>query len=523
MIRKLQWKALLLFTILCGSSTVHAQATVEWSRTYGGNGADRGHCIKQIADGGFVVSGYTDTSNNGDVTGYSGGGDIWVLKLNSAGELEWQNAYGGTGSEPFTEAYSHIIETPDGGYLVTGESNSSNGDLTENHGNLDLWVFKINSQGTIEWQKSLGGSVHEGAYSILQEPDGGFVLVGYTSSNDGDVSGNHGITDGWIIKLSATGDIVWQKLLGGSWTDALSSIQHTNDGGYIAGGYTLSNDGDLEGLNPDGFGGYADFWVVKLNSDAEIEWQSVIGGTGKDWGRCIIPADDGGYVIAGDTESENGDVSEHFGDYDWWVVKVNATGAIEWEKSLGGTDREELNSVTAAADGSGFYMVGTTESADGHVTDNNGGKDVWLIKLNYSGDVILNQCFGGSENEEGYFGTEATDGKFVIAARANSDDGDVNENTQGEDVWIFKLNTGTLTNDYIVGKSQFYVYPNPADSTLWFSESLKKVEIHSVTGQMLMQNFDVSHIEIGSLPNGAYLVKAQKSDGTDIAQTIIKK
>lgn len=216
MFRKGTRKIITLSALILSGNTVLAQITPEWSKTYGGNGADRGHCIQQTSDGGFIISGYTDTNNNGDVSGYHGGGDVWVVKLDVSGDLEWQKTYGGTGSEPFTEAFTNIIQTSDGGYLITAESNSSDGDLTLNHGNLDLWVFKINASGDIEWQKSLGGGVHEGAHAILQEPDGGFLLAGYTSSADGDVVGNQGMSDGWLVKLGATGDLEWQKTMGGT-------------------------------------------------------------------------------------------------------------------------------------------------------------------------------------------------------------------------------------------------------------------------------------------------------------------
>lgn len=520
--RKIAQKAILLSSLVFWISTVFAQTTINWSKTYGGNGSDRGHCIQQTSDGGYVVSGYTDTNNNGDVSGNHGGGDIWVLKLDNSGNLEWQKAYGGTGGEPFTEANSKIIQTSDGGYLVTGESTSNNGDLTENRGNLDLWVFKIDANGVLQWQKSLGGAMHEGAHSILQEADGGFILAGYTSSTDGDVVNNKGMSDGWLIKLSATGDLVWQKTMGGSWTDALFSIQNTSDGGYITAGYTLSNDGDIGTLNPDGFMGYADFWIAKLNSNAEIEWQSVIGGSGKDEAKCIIQTNDGGYVVAGETESANGDISESFGKRDWWVVKLNAEGAMEWEKSLGGSQRDEVRSIVASSDGSGFFMVGTTESADNDVTDNHGGKDIWLVKLDYSGNIILNKCFGGTSSEKGFSIIQSTDNQIVIAGQAHSKDGDIVDDPQGDDVWVFKLDgISTGIEDHL--NLQISFYPNPVADVLFFSEHLETIEIYSISGHKLIQSSESSQIKVNSLSSGTYLLKAETVDGKILTQKIMKQ
>lgn len=522
--KKLVQQTIILLPLVFWGNIALTQTTIEWSKTYGGNGADRGHCIRQTADGGFIVSGYTDTDNNGDVSGYQGGGDIWVVKLDNSGNLEWQKAYGGSDTEPSTEAYTNIIQTSDGGYLVTGESRSSNGDLTDNHGLFDVWVFKIEADGDLEWQRSIGGGTHEGAYSILQEPDGGFVLIAYTSSADGDVAGHHGMVDGWLIKLSATGNIVWQKAMGGTWTDALTSIRHTGDGGYIVAGYTLSNDGDVAGLNPDGFSGYADYWIAKLNSSREIEWQKVIGGSKEDKARCIVQTSDGGYMVAGTTESNDGDVSEGLGNWDWWVVKLSATGTLEWEKTLGGSKRDEVRSIEATSDGSGYFVVGTTESTDGHVTGNHGGKDIWLVKLDNTGDIILNKCFGGTENEIGFFGIASTDDGIVVTGRTNSDNnGDILGDTEGEDLWVFKLGgKSSGMDDGHLSNLQLAIYPNPIVDMLYFSEQLDVAEIYSMTGQKLIQNTNCRKLSIGSLSSGYYLLKTQTKDQKTSFQKIIK-
>jgi hypothetical protein len=521
--KKIIYNSIFLLCVMFLSRNTSAQTPIEWNKTYGGNGADRGHCIKHTSDGGYIISGYTDTDNNGDVSGYDGGGDIWVVKLNTSGELVWQNAYGGSATEPWTEAYTTVLQTADGGYLITGESQSSNGDLTENKGNLDLWVFKIDTDGAIEWQKTLGGSVHEGAHAVLQEPDGGFLLAGYTSSADGDVSGQKGMTDGWLVKLSASGSPLWQKTIGGTWTDAFTSIKHTADGGYIVAGYTLSNDEDLAGLNPDGFGGYADYWIVKLNSTADVEWQSVIGGTGKDEGRCIISTTDGGYVVAGTTESEDGDITESFGERDWWIAKLNDTGAIVWQKSMGGSERDDIRTMTACADASGFFIVGTTESTDGDASGNHGDKDLWLVKLDYDGNVIFNRCYGSTGNEVGFDAIESSDGGITITGRANGDlNGDMLEETQGEDLWVFKLE-GSTTGIREQKHKDFFFYPNPANQQIYCSEFFQTLAIYSVNGQKLAEAANSRQIDISCLTPGVYSLKAKMADGSIVYSKWVKK
>src|SRR5690606_15934938 len=154
-------------------------------------------------------------------------------------------------------AYS-IQQTFDGGYILAGESNSTDWDVTGNHGGFDYWVVKISDQGSIQWQNSLGGSGNDRANSIIQTTDGGYIVTGYSNSTDGDVSGNHGGVDFWVVKLNNQGVIEWQKSLGGSNSDAAYNIQQTEDGGYVVAGLSSSNDGDVS-ENQAG----EDFWVVK--------------------------------------------------------------------------------------------------------------------------------------------------------------------------------------------------------------------------------------------------------------------
>ncbi|MHA1651797.1 MAG: hypothetical protein ACTSYB_16515, partial [Candidatus Helarchaeota archaeon] len=190
-----------------------------------------------------------------------GGYDFWVVKLSSTGVIEWQKCLGGSNND---WVYS-VQQTADGGYIVAGFTVSNDGDVSGNHDGedfCDFWVVKLSSTGVIEWQKCLGGSNYERAYSVQQTADGGFIVAGETKSNDGDVSGNHGGYDFWVVKLSSTGVIEWQKCLGGINDEGAYSVQQTADGGYIVAGYTDSNDGDVSGKH----GVCAcDFWVVKLS------------------------------------------------------------------------------------------------------------------------------------------------------------------------------------------------------------------------------------------------------------------
>jgi len=240
--------------------------TIQWQKALGGTGVDIANAVQQTADGGYIVAGSTD-SNNGDVSGNHGGGlhgDAWVVKLGVTGNIQWQKCIGGSSSD----RANAIQTTADGGYIMAAETYSNDGDVSGNHGWADAWVVKLGGTGTIQWQKALGGTDAEFANAVQQTADGGYIMAGYTNSNDGDVSGNHYfVNDAWMVKLDGTGTIQWQQTLGGTANDWAWSVQQTTDGGYIMAGEAISNDGDVTGNHNENLGGAGDAWVVKLGPD----------------------------------------------------------------------------------------------------------------------------------------------------------------------------------------------------------------------------------------------------------------
>jgi hypothetical protein len=283
-------KRILLLTLLLISSFGFGQKVViDWQKTLGGSSPDHATSIQQTTDGGYIVAGYS-SSDDGDVTGDNGSYDSWVVKLDAVGNITWQKSLGGSGDD---RAYS-IQQTANGGYIVVGWSDSNDGDVIGNNGDFDYWVVKLDAVGNITWQKSLGGSGLDRAWSIQQTTDGGYIIVGQSFSNDGDVTGNNGWADYWIVKLGVSGNIIWQKSLGGSSYDYAHSIQQIADGGYIVAGRSKSNNGDITGNN----GGY-DFWIVNLDASGNITWQKSLGGSGADAAYSIQQTTDGGYIIVG--------------------------------------------------------------------------------------------------------------------------------------------------------------------------------------------------------------------------------
>ena len=413
-----------------------------WQVNYGGSNSDIAYSEDLSSDEGTIIAGSTTSSVSGDVTGTNNGSnDFWVVKLDSEGALDWQKNYGGADSD----TAKSIKATSDGGYIVAGyTSSSSSGDVSgANKGNYDLWVVKLTGTGVIEWEKNYGGSEDDKAYSIRQTSDGGYIVAGETGSNaSGDVSGAcKGLNDFWVVKLSSTGVIEWEKNYGGSGYDEAYSVLQSSDGGYIVAGRTSSSsDGDVTGAN----NGIYDYWIVKLNSTGAIEWQKNYGGSNTDYCYAIQQTSDGGYITAGHSNSSaTGDFTgTGHGNYDIWVVKLTDAGVLEWQKNYGGNGVEHAYDLKITSDG-GYVVAGdTTSSANGDVTGTNKGiSDTWTVKLNNTGTIQWQYNYGGSSNDTFYGICETSEGKFIQCGPTQSSQSeDVTGTSNGNnDFWIVEL------------------------------------------------------------------------------------
>lgn len=496
-----------------------AQPQIEWQKSLGGTGDDIARCIQQTSDGGYIVAGHSN-SNDGDVIGNHGVDDCWVVKLDATGTIQWKKALGGVNND---QALS-VQETSDGGFIVAGESGSNDGDVIGNHGAGDFWVVKLDAIGTIQWQKSLGGTSWDGSQSIKQTLDGGYIVAGYSVCNDGDVTGNHGSWDCWVVKLDATGTIQWQKALGGLSTDWVHSIQQTSDGGYIVAGHSCSNDGDVTG-NHGGF----DYWIVKLDTIGTIQWQKALGGTENDNPQSIQQTTDGGYIIAGYSNSNNGDVIENHGDYDAWVVKFNGIEGIPWQKSLGGTGTDMAISIKQTADG-GYILAGSTLSLDGDVTGPHMGyKDIWVVKLDAIGVIKWQKSLGGTGDDYAFSIQQTADGGYIVAGVSMSNDGDVTGNHGNRDYWIVKLSATSDVQAPLFSIAS--ISPNPTTGKLNITlneikegEELQ-VNLVSLLGQTLISEKVSSPkftLDIANQARGIYMLHIQDKAGNAINHKIEK-
>lgn len=370
---------------------------------------------------------------DGDVSVSHGWQDYWVVKLASDGSIEWEKSFGGTEHDVATD----ILQTSDGGYIVAGRADSEDGQVTNHLGITDYWIIKLSIDGSIEWQKNFGGSGNDFAYTIFQTSDRGYVVGGASDSVNGDITDPHGDYDYWVVKLSNEGELEWQKSLGGSKDDFLYSIEQTDDGGYIGAGKSQSNNGDVTG-NHGGGNFVHDYWVVKLSSEGELEWQKSLGGTDHESASSVRQTDDGNYIVGGFARSTNGDVIGNHGGWDYWIVKLDTIGEIIWQKSFGGTDDDLSHAFQLTNDG-GYIAVGSSKSTWGEVTGNHGGQDFWAIKITDSGELDWQKSLGGNGNEIAFSVQQTTDDGLIVAGQTSSNNGDVSGNHGSNDFWVVKL------------------------------------------------------------------------------------
>ena len=500
-----------MFIVLLFSShqNLLAQPIIEWQKTFGASGCDGAYAIQQTLDQGFIVTGVYGQSNTN--------GDIWVIKLLSNGELEWEEKIGGS---DFDLALS-IQQTSDQGYIVTGYTDSTNGDIGSHNGGRDIWIVKLSPSGEIEWEKTYGGSVSEEAFSVKQTSDNGYIVVGFTRSDDGDVTENKGSGDAWIIKLSVDGNLEWERTYGGTRSDYARSVQQTSDGGFIVAGSTFSDDGDV-GINYGGF----DFWILKLSQDGDLDWEKSYGGSGNEEALSIQLTLDGGYIVAGLSDSNDGDVGNNMGKLDYWIIKLLQNGDLEWEKNYGGSERDIPRFIQQTPD-EGFIIAGYTSSDDGDVANHIGKSDYWIVKISQDGILELEKTFGGSESDDALSIHQTIDGGLIVAGKTLSDDGDVENFSGGKDIWILKLSSAFVgLNELENDPANLTISPNPSNGAFTISiqdiSDVKLIEIINVLGSTIYSSNDIQQTNnINEIPKGVYWVKTSSRTKYSIQKIII--
>jgi parallel beta-helix repeat protein len=329
----------------------------QWIKTYGGSSEDQAYSVQQTNDGGYIIAGFTYSFG-------AGGSDFWLVKTDAAGNMEWNRTYEWfTGTED--RAFS-VVQTSDGGYSVAGSTQLS----WDRPG--DVLLVKIDAFGNQQWTKTYGGASYDGARSVIQTGDGGYMLVGYT------MSFGAGLYDAWLIKTDASGNMQWNKTFGGAGYDMARSVQETSDGGYIVSGSL----------------GY-EFWLTKMDLYGNMQWNKTYGRTYGDFGACSVKqTSDGGYVAAGSWLPPGA-------PSDFRLLKTDPDGNIQWDKTFGGGNQDWAYSVAQTHD-EGYIVAGFADSFD---------QQLWLIRTDENGDMRWNKTYEG----EGWSVMQTTDRGYVVA------------------------------------------------------------------------------------------------------------
>jgi hypothetical protein len=427
--------------IVTGGSPV-----IKFRDTIGGEDDDFAGISVRTADGGVLLTGTTKSH----IAEFHGNQDIVVAKYDSEYTLQWIHSYGGRSG---TQEANYAVELTDG-YLIVGGTSSNDGDIQEkNHGGFngtdDIWVIKLNRDGQIVWQNCYGGTGSETGLVVIKNVDStgketNFTIAGWTESHDGDVSGKHSsgdldvTRDAWIFAINATSqqhEILWQKCYGGTANDEAKFMVKSLDGkSLIVAGYSASGDGDLQGVKT--FEG-EDAWVFAIdiqNPPHSITANRLYGGNSLDEELYIQQTPDGGYIATGFTESNDGDITKHFGNVgkaDILVLKLNSDLTKQWIETYGGSNDDVGAAVRVWPDRNVYYILGSTSSDDHDVLDLNHGidsgtSDIVLLKTGYDGTLLNRWCFGGSDDDFGVRFGDRTDlsGPSYILGTILSNDGD---------------------------------------------------------------------------------------------------
>ncbi len=413
--------------------------TLAWVETFGGSGIDQATAVVTTEDGAYMVVGST-YSNDGHFAGLKSttDADYFLMRVRPDGGVDWTKVYGGDDDELATG----ITKTSDGGYVLVGYSRSDNCFTGSNGGFHDYYILKVDTQGNEIWCQNFGYPGSDQAQNIIETREGDLMVTGFfdvsasggQGNDDRENSGTlHGVGEYWGIKLDADGQFFWKRYFGGSNNDRSYNVMQTNDGGFVLIGSSESDDFDIT----DSKGSY-DYWAVKLSAEGDLEWTRSFGGSEIDIAYDIATTLDGNFLIVGDARSNDQDVSTNFGNADIWLVAIDPQGNLIWEKSLGGSMFDSAKDLLPMNDNL-YCVTGSSRSNDVDVTTNNGENDAWTVVVDAQGTIIFEVAIGGSSLDFSEGAAQGVDGALLIVGNTESNDGDIIQNLGYKDILIYKI------------------------------------------------------------------------------------
>ena len=498
-----------------------------WEKSYGGIHSEYLFDAIATPDYGFILAGSSFSGKNGNkLTHNLGDLDYWIWKMDEHGDLEWQQSFGGSGSDFLTS----VLTTSDGGFILAGYSDSGIGGSKKHtgYGDTDFWIIKLNASGAEEWQKTFGGSGRDVAKKILEVPGGGYLVAGSSTSpvSGSKVSVHYGSLDYWIIKLNSSGVEEWQQSYGGKYVDQLEDILVTQDGGFLLGGWSNSF---ISGNKTSDSFGEGDFWILKTDSKGVIEWQQVYGGEADDHLYVLKELNDSNYLIGGTSRSGisgNKEIGNGKGA-DFWLLKITAMGERIWEKTYDFGENDLL--ISAHENKDGTLLLGghaKTETTGLNRADSKGINDYIALKISADGEEIWRQTVGSSGSETLKRLVETRDGGYLLTGTSNGNiSRDKNTYKGRSDFWIVKLRDKEKKE--VMRLEGLEAFPNPTNSftTVIVNHEFEEgwAQVIDITGREIYR-FDINQqmipIDLSSLPVGVYLITIKTNKKTESIKII---
>lgn len=480
---------LLVLPLFCFS--LHAQ-DILWEKTIGGKHADYLFDLRPTPDYGFLLAGSSLSRKTGSKTDDNSGDlDYWLWKMDEEGKPVWQKSYGGSGSD----LLQSVQLTSDGGYILGGTSESQKGfhKKDSSRGKSDYWILKLDAHGVEQWQKTLGGAGLDQLKTVIQTSDGGYLVAGSSSSdNSGDkTEKSRGNLDYWLVRLDSKGNIKWQRTLGGKYADILKSVIQTKDGGYLVGGTSNSPEsGDKTEPNY----GLGDYWVLKLDAEGRIEWQRTYGGDQDDQLKVVHQTPEGDYLLGGNSNSgtTNTKTKTNKSGTDIWLLKIAPNGTPLWQETYSFGKVDFLASLHEETDGTLLLGAYSKSNPYSKKQNNENSGNYIAMKLTDKGEEVWTKTIG-SRGEDILTELAMTrDGGYLMAGTSKGKpSGDKNSSVGSQDFWVVKLrDKDKKVKERIVVEA----VPNPTkESTniiVGFDYDYGTCSVYDLGGRQL-QSFDI--------------------------------